>query len=124
LPVDEARKVLLRQLAKHIEMTMPGNTGFVLLVYGQGPLATQGELLQYVSNSRREDVTQLLKEWLATVTSDSDYDRDLAPGQTDSEQHFEAWWQNRLERGALSSGPESIREWCQDAWNAGRASLA
>jgi hypothetical protein len=123
LPVDQARRVLLRQLAKHIETTMPGNTGFVLLVYGQGPLAAAGELLQYVSNSRREDVVQLLKEWLATIASDEDYDRDIPPGQTENELRFEAWWQNRQERsGGFPPDSEAIREWCNDAWNAGRAS--
>jgi hypothetical protein len=117
LPVDQARSAKLQHLAKYIVSSMPGSTGFVLLVYGQGPLATPGELLQYVSNSRREDVVQLLKEWLATMGEDSDYDRDIPPGQSENEQAFSAWWKARLGRGEAP-----VHELCRDAWNAGRAS--
>jgi hypothetical protein len=119
LPVDQARKAKLQHLAKYIVSTMPGSTGFVLLVYGQGTLAAKGELLQYVSNSQREDVVQLLKEWLATMGSDEIYAKDIPPGQTPNEIAFDAWWERRLKRGDAP-----VEEMCQDAWNAGRASKA
>jgi hypothetical protein len=128
LPVDQARQMLLRQLARVIETTMPGNTGFVLLVYGQGPLAAKGELLQYVSNSERLDVIQLLKEWLANMANEREYARDIPPGATENEVAFDAWWAERLARSGSQAGftgllGESwVQEWCQDAWNAGRAS--
>jgi hypothetical protein len=117
LPVDQARRSKLQTLARVIKDSMPPNTGFVLLAYGAGPLATPGELMQYVSNSTREDVVQLLKEWLANVESDSEYAKDIPPDQTPNQLAFNTWWANRLKRGDAP-----IQEMCQDAWNAGRAS--
>jgi hypothetical protein len=116
LPVDQARRAKLQSLARVIKDSMPPQTGFVLLAYGAGPLGA-GELMQYVSNSSREDVVQLLKEWLATVTRDKDYARDIDPGETGNQQAFQAWWELRLKRGDAP-----VQEMCQDAWNAGRAS--
>jgi hypothetical protein len=124
LPVEQARRAKLQTLAKVIKDTMPPDTGFVLLAYGFGPVGT-GQMLHYVSNSSREDVVQLLKEWLATVAvSDKDYARHIEQGTGANELAFQDWWLNRLRRNPeqVPPLPEGAQEWCRDAWNAGRAS--
>lgn len=50
----------LQDTARAVQMTLPPNTGFIVLAFNFGPDGT----LEYISNADRQDVVKCLKEFI------------------------------------------------------------
>lgn len=56
----------LQETARAVAVTLPPNTGFVVLAFDFGP----GGRLEYISNAKREEVIQLMIEFIEKTTKD------------------------------------------------------
>lgn len=55
----------MQETAQAIAAHLPPNTGFVLLAFDLN--GKPGSKMEYISNGRREDVIQAMKEWIRNV---------------------------------------------------------
>lgn len=119
--IETAIRLRLQNLAQIVKDSLPKGSFFVILAGERGP----NSILQYVANARREDIMQLMQEFLATST-DRDWARDLAPGATENEQEFAEWLKTQEARWAFKAAEAtqaglSLRVMLFDCWNASRA---
>lgn len=106
----------LQDIAKAIKFALPREHGFVLVTFEFGP----GAILQYVSNGRREDIAQVMREFIATIT-DENYGTDIPDSENRCKADFADWWKREIERNR-DKGAE-LKEWCFDAYVAGRTGM-
>jgi len=113
---DEVRAGL-QELAARIKSALPGGFGFVLLVTSAEP----GAALLYVSTLDRGDVLQLMREFIATNREERIWQREMP--EVELTEEFDQWWAAQLKRaGDMPVYPPTLRQWCLDAFNAGRSS--
>lgn len=60
LKLEEEVKTKLQEIGKNIKLEIPKNFGFVLLTFA---FNAKGQLM-YVSNAKREDVIEAMKEFI------------------------------------------------------------
>lgn len=107
----------LQELAGNIKGSLPPGFGFVLLVSSSQP----GAALLYVSTLDRGDVLQLMREFIATNREERVWRREMP--EVELSEEFEQWWVGQLKRyPGLEQMSAQYKEWCQDAFTAGRAS--
>jgi hypothetical protein len=111
---EEYVKEKLQDLGKAVDDQIPVNYGFVLLVFPFG----SGGLMQYVANCGRADATQMMREWIA-VTDEKTYGTD----QEESPTGFDLWWAAQNKRWHEGNAVQSVKQWCYDAYVAGRAEV-
>jgi hypothetical protein len=101
----------LQAIAKAIKFALPEGHGFVLCTFEFGPES----MLQYVSNGRREDVLQVMREFIVTIT-DKNYGTDIPLTEIQVQNDFADWWARQVSRYPNAD----IEKWCFDAFVAGR----
>jgi hypothetical protein len=115
---EEYIKDKLQDLGKAVDDQIPVNYGFILLVFPFGP----DGIMQYVSNCRRLDALQSMREFIAR-NEEADYGTDIGEKGTEG---FEAWFEQELIRNApqgkvTAEALKNLMGWCYDAYMAGRA---
>ncbi|HET9376405.1 MAG TPA: hypothetical protein VFO40_15635 [Chthoniobacterales bacterium] len=121
----------LQALARGIKHSLPEGFVFALLVTTPGHDGT----LLYAANIDRADVLQLMREFIAANREERVWAREMP--EVELQEEFEAWWATQRVRKGISAPSMQadipveerlspldmhLREWCQDAFNAGRAS--
>jgi len=110
----------LQGLARDIKGRLPISFGFVLLVTASEP----GAALLYVSTLDRGDVLQMMREFIAANREERIWQREMPAVELQEE--FDQWWVAQLKRKEVTAtfinDSATMREWCMDAYNAGRAS--
>jgi hypothetical protein len=61
-PLDEAIRAKAQNIGRLIGMSLPGDYGFALLVFGLGDKPGR---MNYISNANREDMLTAMKELIA-----------------------------------------------------------
>ena len=67
-------KEYLNEAAKALEAKLPDHTGFIVFAV---PFEGGDGRLKYISNIRREDAINLLKEWLLKCSAEEDWMKHL-----------------------------------------------
>jgi hypothetical protein len=115
----------LQALARGIKASLPEDFGFALLVTAAEP----GAALLYVATLDRGDVLQLMREFIATNREERVWQREMP--EVELSEEFDQWWAAQLKRKGVQPNDMNdtnrsyspfMREWCRDAFNAGRAS--
>jgi hypothetical protein len=105
----------MQDIGRKLKKELPQNWGFTLLVASHGDV--EGVTL-YISSIERADSLQLMREYIAAQREERNWMREMADVETPEE--FEKWFQLQQERGIMKDKP--LKDWCQDAFIAGRAS--
>lgn len=112
----------LQELGRRIKGTLPEGYGFVLLVGLTGDACKQTPMM-YLSTIGRPDAIQLMREFIAKQKEERNWQRDI--GLDELEEELQSWWKmqcERLGRLPLKWETREVKEWCADAFRAGRAS--
>jgi hypothetical protein len=104
----------LQTIAKAIKYALPPGHGFILCTFEFGPES----MLQYVSNGRREDIAQVMREFIATIT-DKNYGTDVPDTENRCRTDFADWWTRQVSRDPNAD----LESWCFDAYVAGRTGI-
>ena len=72
-PLPDGYKQYLQDAAQQIEATIPDGFGFVLFTFGFSNDSDKEGTMNYVSNARREDVINVLKEFLIKAGAAEDW---------------------------------------------------
>ena len=67
----------LNDIAHAINERLPEGFGFICLVFPFGKDAAKGGRCNYVSNAKREDAINALKEWMIKCGADEDWMKHL-----------------------------------------------
>ena len=117
---DEVRGIL-QDMGRQIKATLPEGFGFVLLVGGTG----EGEhAMMYLSTVGRADALQLMREFIAHNREERNWQREMPDLELNEE--LQSWWESQCKRVGnvlpIKWDTKQVKEWCDDAFRAGRAS--
>jgi hypothetical protein len=71
--LPDGYKQYLQDAAAQVEATIPDGFGFVLFTFGFSSDKDRQGTMNYVSNARREDVINVLKEFLIKAGAEEDW---------------------------------------------------
>lgn len=108
----------LKDIGRTMGQTLPAGYGFVVLIMGT---AQKDNNMLYIANVKREDVLQMMREFIAVNREERAWTRENVDPEMREE--FEQWFAGQLERTGYPEAEEvDLEAWARDAFIGGRAS--
>jgi hypothetical protein len=112
----------LKDMGRYLAGQLPPGWHFALLIASAG----EGGVTLYIANIDRNDVIQLMREFIAVQREERNWRRhrsemEAQEPQLEIEDEFDGWWANQMKRAPNYSGNAKMQEMCRDAFIAGRS---
>lgn len=115
MSIEDEIRASLQDWGREIKSWLPDGFGFILLVAEHGEKGT----MLYTASINRADALQAMREFIAVNMEERNWQREMP--ELESDEEFEAWWQNNFLRSPDYLDNPNIRQMCRDAFLAGRS---
>lgn len=116
MSIEDEIRASLQDWGREIKSWLPPGFGFILLVAEHGEKGT----LLYTASINRADALQVMREFIAVNSEQRNWQQEMPQLELDEE--FDSWWATQLRRAPNYSENKTMKQWCRDAFVAGRSS--